>query len=591
MIVFSSLALAVEVDKDFPTPPSFLKRVEFWKKIYTEVDGNEGLIHDTEDFFIYGKIKIEHESLRKKNKMITSNAKDKISNLLLGMGRKEVSQYSPEEKELFERLGSPKPEELHLRAEQVRFQKGQKDKFYQGIVRSQLYMDYIKREFKEAGLPERLAYLPHVESSFNYQAYSKVGAAGIWQFMRSTGRIFMRVNYLVDERRDPIISTRGAIKLLKSNYNRLGAWPLAITAYNHGPESIARAISKLNTRDIEVIIDDYNGKKFKFASKNFYACFLAASEVAMAPNKYFKEILSQKPLEFTEVPLKESIKINDLLRKIKISEKTFKDYNLSLRPVVYKKNSPIPSGFVIKIPSVDKPAISALEEMICASNKKPISVPDILSSAAPTPKYVNTPAPIVVAITTPAPTIVTATTTLASESEEEIKIKTKYDFSLKLLRKEIYQAIVQQSESLTLYADWLDIPLSQIAKLNDIKTNSELDLGKKILLPIKKKQISEFKEKREQYFISIEEDFFENYRITKMKSYQVKKGDTLTEIADRFDIPVWIILQIQKEELKSIRPKQIIQLPEIQPRKEKEAPIIPGNILEEQDIPENYNPM
>ena len=179
-LIAISPAFAIQ-DPNFPTPPSFEKRVDFWKKIYTEVDGSEGLIHDTEDFFVYDKIKILHEGQRKKNKAIVKRYKENLKYRLLSMSRKKIDEMNDEDKQLFVRLGSPSPEALKERAEQIRFQKGQQDKFYQGLIRSQLYLNYIKNEFKEAGLPERLAYLPHVESSFNYQAYSKVGAAGIWQ--------------------------------------------------------------------------------------------------------------------------------------------------------------------------------------------------------------------------------------------------------------------------------------------------------------------------------------------------------------------------------------------------------------------------
>jgi membrane-bound lytic murein transglycosylase D len=76
-----------------------------------------------------------------------------------------------------------------------------------------------------------LAYLPHVESSFNPKAYSKFGAAGMWQFTRSTGKQYMTVSYAVDERRDPILSSRAAARLLKRNFKKFQNWPMAITAY------------------------------------------------------------------------------------------------------------------------------------------------------------------------------------------------------------------------------------------------------------------------------------------------------------------------------------------------------------------------
>ena len=126
-------------------------------------------------------------------------------------------------------------------AEWVRFQLGQADRFREGLERSGRWESHIARTFAELGLPPELAALPHVESSFTPTAYSKVGASGLWQFMRSTGRLYMRVDDTVDERLDPFRSTEAAAQLLANNYRALGTWPLAITAYNHGTAGMRRA--------------------------------------------------------------------------------------------------------------------------------------------------------------------------------------------------------------------------------------------------------------------------------------------------------------------------------------------------------------
>ena len=145
----------------------------------------------------------------------------------------------------------------------------------------------MRREFRDRGLPEDLAYLPHVESSFNTHAYSKYGAAGMWQFMRATGRRFLKVNYVVDERLDPLTATRAAAQLLKDNHKLLGTWPLAITAYNHGEVGMQRAVRKMGTKDIVAIIERYKGRSFGFASRNFYPQFLAARRVARSWRAHF----------------------------------------------------------------------------------------------------------------------------------------------------------------------------------------------------------------------------------------------------------------------------------------------------------------
>ena len=129
--------------------------------------------------------------------------------------------------------------------------------------------------------------LPHVESSFNPRAYSKVGAAGLWQFMRSTGRRYMRIDGAVDDRLDPFRSTEAAAQLLAYNYRVLGTWPLALTAYNHGTAGMRRAKETLGTDDIVRIVRNYTSRTFGFASRNFYVSFLAALEIDRNPEKYF----------------------------------------------------------------------------------------------------------------------------------------------------------------------------------------------------------------------------------------------------------------------------------------------------------------
>jgi membrane-bound lytic murein transglycosylase D len=128
-------------------------------------------------------------------------------------------------------------------------------------------------------VPEEVAALPLVESGFNPQARSKAGAVGLWQFIAPTGRRYLTITRRRDDRRDPIRATEAAARLLKHNYEALGSWPLAIMAYNHGTEGILAAQAVVGSSAVDEIIARYTGPRFGFASKNFYAEFLAALEV------------------------------------------------------------------------------------------------------------------------------------------------------------------------------------------------------------------------------------------------------------------------------------------------------------------------
>ena len=130
----------------------------------------------------------------------------------------------------------------------MRFQQGLADRFHAGLVRSGQWRDHIQKSLRAAGVPEELAALPHVESSFDPNARSFVGAAGLWQFTGDTGRRFMQIDQAVDERRDPYESSDAAARLLKYNYSMLNTWPLAITAYNHGTAGMRRAVDQMRHR-------------------------------------------------------------------------------------------------------------------------------------------------------------------------------------------------------------------------------------------------------------------------------------------------------------------------------------------------------
>ena len=176
----------------------------------------------------------------------------------------------------------------------VRSQRGLRERFREGIERSFRFDRIIREILIEHGLPEDLAYLPHVESSFQYHARSSSGATGLWQFTRGTGKRFLNINSAIDERLDPIAATRGAAAYLRDAYDKLESWPLALTSYNHGVQGMLRAKARFGV-DFERIYEEYDGRLFGFASKNFYAEFLAARRIARDPDRYFPEGYTPEP--------------------------------------------------------------------------------------------------------------------------------------------------------------------------------------------------------------------------------------------------------------------------------------------------------
>jgi membrane-bound lytic murein transglycosylase D len=161
----------------------------------------------------------------------------------------------------------------------------------------------------------------------------------------------MRVDNLVDERRDPIASTRAAAEFLSRMHDRLDSWPLAITAYNHGPEGIARAVDEVGTTDITRIIRDYRGKAFGFASRNFYAEFLAALEVERDRERHFGEFPAEPPLQLNERRLARPIGIEAAARLARTDRTELAELNPALSRLVVSGRRPIPAGYRLRVPN------------------------------------------------------------------------------------------------------------------------------------------------------------------------------------------------------------------------------------------------
>jgi membrane-bound lytic murein transglycosylase D len=233
-------------------------------------------------------------------------------------------------------------------ADRVRCQVGQKDRFVAGLIRSGAYLEQIRDILRSYGVPEDLAYLPHVESSFNPKAYSKFGAAGMWQFTRDTGKRFMQVGYVLDERLDPIIATHAAAQLLKENHAKLNSWPLAVTAYNHGSAGMKQA--KEIHGDYPAIFKSYQGRTFKFASRNFYSEFLAARQVADNYKAYFGDLVLDRPGRTRTIVLKDYFALEDLQRHLDLDTQTLAELNPALLSPVFNGQKYIPKGYKLRLP-------------------------------------------------------------------------------------------------------------------------------------------------------------------------------------------------------------------------------------------------
>ena len=340
-------------DDFFPFYSCVEPNVNFWVKVYAEEPSTRGFIHDSNNLdIIYDVIDVKKQDepgAGKINKKRIKAAKGKYKRIL-GRLASSRSPFTDEEKRVLALFkDNPKPSVLRKARDSVRFQRGQKDRFQRGLIRSGAYLKEMKKIFRHYGLPTDLAYLPHVESSFNYEAYSKFGAAGVWQFTRATGKRFLRVDYTLDERRDPIRSTHAAAMFLKENYGKLGCWSMAMTAYNHGPAGMVRA--KKAKGGYERIFKEYKGRRFRFASRNFYSEFLAARKVAQNYRSYFGNIKLDRPKRTVEVELPGYAPVHELADYFGVDLTTVRKLNPALRKPVYKGQKYVPKGYRLRLPN------------------------------------------------------------------------------------------------------------------------------------------------------------------------------------------------------------------------------------------------
>jgi membrane-bound lytic murein transglycosylase D len=243
----------------------------------------------------------------------------------------------------------------------LRFQLGQRDIFIRGIYQSGRYLRQMEEIFRQEGLPSELTRLPFVESSFNLKARSRVGASGIWQFMRSTGRLYLRMDSSADERNDPLAATRAAAKKLKDNYNMLQSWPLAITAWNHGPNGVKRLTQKMGTTDIVELIDVRKGR-FGFASASFFASFLAALKTEAEADKYFGPLEVMPELRGADVQLVKSVPAKDFMKWFNDDMDVARELNPHVVDSVWKGRMPLGRKHLLRVPlTIESQARAELE--------------------------------------------------------------------------------------------------------------------------------------------------------------------------------------------------------------------------------------
>ena len=205
-----------------------------------------------------------------------------------------------------------------------------KEKFSLWLSRSGRYMGLMKDILKGENVPEEIVFIPLIESGFSPYACSTASAVGYWQFIASTAKRYgLKINWWMDERRDPVKSTFAAANYFKDLYEMFGSWNLAMAAYNAGEGKILKAINKTNSDDYWSLLDT---KYIRGETKDYVPKFIAASLIANSPEEFgFEELEYHPPLNYDEVTVRSPVDLRVVADCAGTTVEVIKELNPELR--------------------------------------------------------------------------------------------------------------------------------------------------------------------------------------------------------------------------------------------------------------------
>ena len=362
------LVTPVTAQELFPVPAELQRDVDFWVDIFSHYRTDQGVLHDNRNLaVVYEQIDLPADLKRRDRQRRVAKRKEHVQAILRTLANGKRDKLTEDEARILALWpAGVSNATLKKAVGQVRYQQGLRDRFEEGLRRSGRWRDYIHQEFQALGVPLELAALPHVESSYDPDARSHVGASGIWQFTRSTGRRFMRIDHVMDERNDPWAASRAAGQLLAYNYSITGNWPMAITAYNHGLSGVRRAMRQFGDEAYADIFRNYKGRTFGFASRNFYLAFVAAMHVDENADTYFPGVVRDNPTRYATFELDSYIAASDLSDALGITQRQLRDYNPAVQSTVWQGSKRLPKGTVVRVPErlLDAPADNLLAQQL-----------------------------------------------------------------------------------------------------------------------------------------------------------------------------------------------------------------------------------
>ena len=272
-------------DALFPTPRGLELAVRFWVDTFTRYDRHDVVIHDrVEPGMVFDVV---HHVTDDDDRRVRRRIDTVVEWLRL------TTQRASGRSLLLPPSASVDP------VARVRTCRGARETIGQALVAERLFRSVVHRALVSNRLPTDLAALPIVESAYHPSVISSAGAVGLWQLTADVADQYGHMDGTVDGRRDPVRASAAAAGYLRDLYTAFGSWPLALTAYNHGPTGVQRARQAVGTDDLAEIVREYDGPGFGFASRNFYAEFLAARQVLRNATRYFPDLAPGRMIAYT----------------------------------------------------------------------------------------------------------------------------------------------------------------------------------------------------------------------------------------------------------------------------------------------------
>ena len=594
----------------FPRPAELQSDVNFWVSVFTQYSTAEGVLHDNRNLaIVYEKIDLPENASRKARQRLSGNRRKNYQKILRTLADGKRDNLTAEQQRVLDLWPDDVTnKELAAAVGRIRFQMGLSNRFREGLQRAGRWRHHVNAELTRLGVPIALAALPHVESSYNPDAQSHVGASGIWQFTRSTARRFLQVDHVLDERNDPFLATTAAAKLLAYNYSIVGNWPMAITAYNHGLSGARRAMRRHGDTAYVDILRNYNGRTFGFASRNFYVAFLAAMQIDQDPQKDFPGVVPDKPVDYSTFKLAAFVPAEELASALKVRERDIAQHNRALQATIWQGSKYLPKNYIVRLPA--KMLSAPMSELVAQISDDVLfakQLPDMFHTVArgdtlseiadangtrvstlvalnnirsrhrirlgqqlrlpaagpgpgPTPATVGVvaePAPPPAEVIADAPAIGAvaedeegspgALTDQLGEFVGSLQASLLSDPSDYSVAEDL-TIEVQPLETLGHYADWLGIKTQRLRDLNGLAFRTPVEVGQRIKLDLRSVNAESFENKRNGYHRQQQDAFFRNHTITGVAEHVVKSGESVWILSLRqYDVPVWLFRQYNPE--------------------------------------------